>query len=124
MLLNFPRPGDLIQVARSEWYALKDGERLRVCETPGWIVHGREIYVTPRDEVRTFWGPDWGPPDGIRPMRMRTAGGPFKTVPLDELVGLQRTETVLDQFWHWHDRPRVGGGVSTVRSINVGFDIC
>ena len=40
----FPKPGDLILVTRSEWYALKDGEWLRVCEKPGWMKAGETDY--------------------------------------------------------------------------------
>lgn len=35
-----PIPGDLIVVDLSEWYALKDGERLRVCEPFDWMETG------------------------------------------------------------------------------------
>ena len=55
----YPLPGDLILVEQSDWYAIGDGELLRVCERPGWAIEGRDIYVAPRHEVRSFWGP-WG----------------------------------------------------------------
>lgn len=42
-----PIPGDLIIVEFSEWYALKDCERLRVCENCEWMDIGEEIYVLP-----------------------------------------------------------------------------
>ena len=34
---QFPKQGDPIIVDKSEWYALRDGERLRVSETAGWV---------------------------------------------------------------------------------------
>lgn len=77
-----PVPGDLIVVEHSGWYALADGELLRVCECDGWATPGRDIYVPPHHQVRTFWGPDFGPPDGIQPLTMSTSGGPFKTITL------------------------------------------
>ena len=110
METQFPRPGDLIQVVRSEWYALKDGQRLRVCEVPGWIDEGEAIYVTPRDGVRTFWGPFIGPPDGVKREYMSTSGGPFKTIPLTDADGLTSIGKELDWFWHWRDCFRAGGG--------------
>ena len=74
-----PEPGDLIQVEKSRWYALGDGERLRVCEPTGWMLMGEEIFVAPRANVSTFWGPNHGPPDGEKPEFMSTSGGPFRT---------------------------------------------
>jgi len=47
METQFPQPGDLILVEKSEWYALKPGQRLRVCEVTVWITEGEEIYVAP-----------------------------------------------------------------------------
>ena len=44
----YPKPGDLILVERSEWFAIQDGEFLRVCEEPDWVISGRDIYVAPR----------------------------------------------------------------------------
>ena len=75
--LRSPVPGDLIVVECSGWYALADGELLRVCECDGWATPGRDIYVAPRNQVRTFWGPEFGPPDGSQPLQMSTSGGPF-----------------------------------------------
>ena len=118
----FPKPGDLILVTRSEWYALKDGEWLRVCEKPGWMKAGEEVYVAPRQQVRTFWGPDNGPPDGIKPERMSTSGGPFKTVPIEELEGLKHGGSGIDVFWCWVDYPRAGGGME--RPVTVAIWRC
>lgn len=105
-----PIPGDLIIVEFSEWYALKDSEKLRVCENAGWIDEGEEILVAPRHQVNTFWGPDYGPPDGIKQLHMSTSGGPFKTVRVKALEGLQLIGEQEDTFWCWQDRPRAGGG--------------
>lgn len=117
MKRSIPLPGDLIQVAKSEWYALRDEGWLRVCEHPGWTKDGEELYVAPRFQVRTFWGPDFGPPDGVKPLRMSTSGGPFRTVRLTELEGLEPDEPAIDVFWCWQDRPRAAGGVE--RSVEV-----
>lgn len=106
-----PIPGDLIIVDMSEWYALKDGERLRVCEPFEWMETGEEIQVAPRHQVSTFWGPSFGEPDGYMPMHMSTSGGPFKTVKIKELEGLTLVEETEDTFWHWQDTPREAGGV-------------
>ena len=114
-----PQPGDLILVECSQWYALQDGELLRICEPAGWITSGREIYVAPRRQVRTFWGPDHGSPDGIQPLRMSTSGGPFKSITLDLIAPLERVERRLDQFWHWVDWPRAGGGWEYQREITL-----
>jgi len=122
MVRVIPKPGDLIQVVQSEWYALKDGEWLRVCERPGWVTSDEQIYVAPRFKVRTFWGPDSGPPDGFKPERMSTSGGPFRTVPMDEFEGLEYGGTGIDDFWHWVDYPRAGGGME--RRVSVGIWRC
>lgn len=106
-----PIPGDLIIVDISEWYALKDGERLRVCEPFDWMEVGEEIHFAPRHQVSTFWGPSFGEPDGYKPMHMSTSGGPFKTVKIKELEGLTLVEETEDTFWHWQDTPRAAGGV-------------
>ncbi|MBX3439813.1 MAG: hypothetical protein KF861_20150 [Planctomycetaceae bacterium] len=119
MATQFPQPGDLILVEKSEWYALKDGQRLRVCEVPGWITEGEAIYVAPRDRVRSFWGPAFGPPDDADAGAMSTSGGPFKTVPVEELAGLQAIGRELDWFWHWRDWPRAGGGVDYQKEVTV-----
>ena len=112
-----PVPGDLILVDKSEWYGLKDGELLRVCEQTGWGIPGRDIFVAPRHQVRSFWGPANGPPDGKTPVRISTSGGPFKTVTLRLIKGLVQIGTQLDEFWHWLDRPRSGGGVDYQREV-------
>ena len=114
-----PQPGDLILVERSGWYALQDGELLRVCECDGWATPGRDIYVAPRNQVRTFWGPNFGEPDGIKPICMSTSGGPFKTITLAIISPLERLRTQLDMFWRWQDRPRAGGGVEYQREVTV-----
>ena len=114
-----PAPGDLIVVECSAWYALADGELLRVCECAGWATPGRDIYVAPRNQVRTFWEPDFGPPDGNRPLQMSTSGGPFKTITLSLSEPLERLGTQLDTFWHWRDWPRAGGGVEYQREVTV-----
>ena len=116
---DFPQPGHLILVQRSEWYALADGEMLRVCEIPCWIENDSAIYVAPRRQVRTFWGPANGAPDGVKPMEMSTSGGPFKTVPAEELDGLEQHGTLRDSFWHWQDWPRAGGGVEYEREVTL-----
>lgn len=112
-----PHPGDLIQVGFSQWYALKDGENLRVCEPGGWVEQGEEILVAPRHQVNTFWGPSFGPPDGILPMHMSTSGGPFKTLKVRELEGLELIAETEDTFWHWADVPRAGGGVNRLEKV-------
>ena len=117
-----PRPGDLILVVRSEWSALKDGEWLRVCEQPYWTEDGKELNVAPRQQVRVFRGPDHGPPDGITPEHLRTSGGPFLTVGIEELVGLKRRCTATDIFWCWRDRPRAGDEMD--RPVNVTIWCC
>ena len=114
-----PKPGDLILVEKSEWYALKDGERLRVCEMPGWAEEGSHIYVAPRHDVRTFWGPDYGPPNGVSPERMSTSGGPFNTVKLESLEGLELIGTETDSFWRWKDWPRSGGGIERLETVDL-----
>ena len=116
---QIPIPGDLIMVDRSEWYALPHGQRLRVCESAGWVTPGDEIFVAPRNAVSTFWGPNYGPPDGIKPEYMSTSGGPFRTLKLRELVDLQIQGTEVDQFWCWRDQPRAGGGVARQVRVTV-----
>lgn len=106
-----PIPGDLIIVDVSEWYAIKDGERLRVCESNQWMEVGEEISVAPRHQVNTFWGPSHGPPDGYKPLEMSTSGGPFKLVKIKELHGLELVGEEEDTFWCWQDRPRAHGGM-------------
>lgn len=112
-----PIPGDLIIVEFSEWYALKDGEKLRVCENAGWIDEGEEILVAPRHQVNTFWGPDYGPPDGIKQLHMSTSGGPFKTVRIKALEGLELIDEEDDRFWCWQDRPRANGGMDRIVTV-------
>ena len=114
-----PIPGDLIIVEFSEWYALKDGERLRVCENCGWMDIGEEIYVAPRHQVDTFWGPDFGQPDGRKPETMSTSGGPFKTIKIKELVGIELIGTEEDRFWQWQDQPRAAGGMDRIVEVAV-----
>lgn len=114
-----PRCGDLIQVLRSEWYALKDGEWLRVCERPAWMQEEQAILVAPRHQVRTFWGPNIGPPDGIKPEQRSTSGGPFRTVHREHFQGLRFGGPGLDVFWCWNDVPRAGGGRERLMNINV-----
>ena len=114
-----PIPGDLIIVEFSEWYALKDGEKLRVCENCEWMDIGEELYVAPRQQVKTFWGPDFGHPDGRKPERMSTSGGPFKTIKINELVGIELIGTEEDLFWHWQDRPRAAGGMDRIVEVAV-----
>ena len=117
MLHELPNPGDLILVEKSEWYALSDGGRLRVCENVDWIARGEGLFVAPRHQVRTFWGPNHGLPDGNRPEQMSTSGGPFKTIMLSELDGLNRVGTVTDTFWCWQDYSRAGGGVERIVDV-------
>jgi hypothetical protein len=112
-----PIPGDLIIVDFSEWYALKDGERLRVCENCDWIEVGEELYIAPRHQVSTFWGPDYGPPDGYKPMEMSTSGGPFKTIKINVLIGLELIGEEEDHFWCWHDRPRAAGNMDRIVKV-------
>lgn len=116
---KLPRSGDLIQVLRSEWYASKDGEWLRVCERPGWIRDDQAILVAPRHQVRTFWGPNIGPPDGIKPEQMSTSGGPFRTIRREHLPGLRFEGPGMDVFWCWIDVPRAGGGRERTMNIDV-----
>jgi hypothetical protein len=114
-----PQPGDLILVELSEWYALPDGALLRVCEWAGWVTPGHDIYVAPRSQVRTFWGPDYGAPDGRKRMRMSTSGGPFRTITLSRVAPLERLGTRLDTFWRWLDRPRAGGGLEYQQEVTL-----
>ncbi len=114
-----PIPGDLIIVEFSEWYALKDGEKLRVCENYEWTEVGEELHVAPRHQVDTFWGPNYGPPDGYKPMAMSTSGGPFKLIRIKELEGLELIGEQEDRFWCWQDWPRAGGG--TDRMVKVAL---
>ncbi len=114
-----PIPGDIIIVEKSEWYALKDGERLRVCEHCEWVEVGEELCVAPRHQVTTFWGPDHGPPNGILPISMSTSGGPFKTVRIKDLEGLELIGEKEDVFWCWEDWPRAGGGID--RNVTVAL---
>ena len=92
MSYEIPMPGDLIDVGDSEWYAIRSGEQLRVCEQPGWASLGRDIFVVPRKQSKTFWGPSYGPPDGRKPETMSTSGGPFKTVTLVMVPKLELIE--------------------------------
>lgn len=116
---NLPEPGDLILVERSKWYALKDGEYLRVCEHARWVVRGRDLFVAPRKQVTTFWGPFSGPPGPSKSERMSTSGGPFKTITLKLLPPLERIGVQSDHFWQWRDFPRSGGGIEYQREITV-----
>jgi hypothetical protein len=113
-----PQPGDLILVERSEWYALQDGGLLRVCEWEPWTTKGRDIYVAPRHQVRTFWGPNSGAPDGLKPIYMSTSGGPFRTITLSQIAPLEPLGTRLDTFWRWLDRPRAAGGIEYQQEVN------
>lgn len=112
-----PHPGDLILVELSEWYALGDGEELRVCEHGGFIEEGVEIRLAPRRSVSTFWGPSFGPPGHGKPMHMSTSGGPFKTAKIKELEGLTLIGEGDDTFWHWEDSPKAGGGVERIERV-------
>ena len=114
-----PQPGDLILVVRSHWSALNDGEWLRVCEKPYWGQDGKVLNVAPRSQVRVFWGPDHGPPDGISPEHMSSSGGPFRTVRIEDLVGLKVRCTAVDKFWCWKDRPRQGGGMERPVTVTI-----
>ena len=98
---------------------MQDGELLRICENAGWATPGRDIFVAPRNQVRTFWGPNFGEPDGVKPVYMSTSGGPFKTITLSLVTPLERLRTQLDKFWRWRDWPRAGGGVEHQREVTV-----
>ena len=119
MTPSFPKPGDLILVAKSNWYGLPDGAYLRVCEQPGWSIRGRDIFVAPRAQVSTFWGPNYGPPGPDTRDHMSTSGGPFKTLTLKALPTLEYVGLQRDHFWHWQDWPRAGGGVTYEREVTV-----
>ncbi len=97
MKKKIPIPGDLIIVEKSEWYALSDGQRLRVCETGGWIDPNKAIYTVPRRQANTFWGPNHGFPDGIKPEYMSTSGGPFKSIPFENLDGIELVGKEVDR---------------------------
>lgn len=103
---SIPIPGDLIIVEFSEWYALKDYQKLRVCEHCGWHIVGEDLYVASQAQVSTFRGPANGPPDGEQPMKMSTSGGPFKTVKIRDLNGLKLIGVEEDASWCWQDQPR------------------
>ena len=107
-----PRPGDLILLHHSEWYAVPDGGVLRVCEEMGWAEPTRELVVAPRHRVTTFRGPFAGRWSRNTACRMSTSGGPFRKVAVDELRGLWRWGPVSDRFWRWQDVPRAGGGIA------------
>lgn len=116
---RYPIPGDLILVEQSEWYALKSGELLRVCEKPGWAITGRDIYVVPRSNANSFWGPDCGPPDGKKREKLSTSGGPFLTATLLLLPPLEFIEKRNDTFWCWKEWPLAGGGMDYEREVSV-----
>ena len=59
-------------------------------DTTAGSTPGRDIYVAPRNQVRTFWGPDFGSPDGDKPLHMSTSGGPFKSITLSLISPLER----------------------------------
>lgn len=42
--VKVPQPGDLIDVAKSEWYAVKDGDRVQVVE-PFWAPTRQEFTI-------------------------------------------------------------------------------
>ena len=69
--------------------------------------------------MRTFWGPEFGPPGGTKRLHMSTSGGPFKTITLSLIEPLERLGTQLDTFRHWRDWPRAGGGVEYQREVTV-----
>ena len=114
-----PVPGDLIIVDFSEWYALKDGEKLRVCEHGHCIEVGEELRVAPRHQVGTFWGPDDGSSDEPSDGFMSTSGGPFMTLRIKELEGLALIGQADDEFWCWKDTSRPGGGIP--RTVTVAL---
>ena len=116
---KFPSPGDLIIVDKCEWYGLTDGGKLRVCEKGGWIDEGTGILTAPRSRVNTFWGPDHGRPDGIKPEHMSTSGGPFKTILVGDLEGIELIGTEVDRFWCWLDRPRAAGGMDRMVEVSL-----
>ena len=119
MRKKFPVPGDLIIVDKSEWYGLPDGGKLRVCESGAWIDERSEIRTAPRSQVNTFWGLDHGQPDGIKPEHMSTSGGPFKSIPFEDLQGIELIGTEVDRFWCWVDRPRAAGGMDRIVEVRL-----
>lgn len=85
----------------------------------GWVEEGEELFVAPRQQIHTFWGPSFGPPNGIKPLEMSTSGGPFKTLKINELQGLELIGSEPDWFWCWKDRPRAGGGMRRLVEVAV-----
>lgn len=116
---DFPKPGDLIEVLESQWYGVKAGGLLRVCESTHLLDPQNQLFVAPRSQVKTFWGPDFGPPDGSSPMSMITSGGPFKTVQLEDLETIECVGQRYDTFWCWKDIPRPKGGMDHYVQVSV-----
>jgi hypothetical protein len=105
---EFPNPGDLIIVDRSDWLWLPSGNNLRVCEygEPSEYMDPQSgILTAPRSMVNTFWGPNVGLSDGIKTERMKSSGGPFKWIAFDDLDGIEKLGTVTDCFWCWAGVP-------------------
>lgn len=115
--VKVPQPGDLIDVAKSEWYAVKDGDRVQVVE-PFWAPTRQEFTICPVTECRSFWGPSRGPATYTEQDRMSTSGGPFKTLNVEDL-DLEYVGPVRHKFWCWKDIPRANGGEDYFREVSL-----
>ena len=111
-----PKPGDLIEVVASDWYALPDGGKLMVVEPGSWT-YPNEIYVVPRSGCSVFFGPNYGPPRPGTNSVMSTSGGPFRAVKIDN--AFERIGDVENKFWCWQDRPRAGGGMDYTMKVTL-----
>jgi hypothetical protein len=116
---DIPKPGDLIEVLESQWYGVQAGGMLRVCESTHLLDPENQLLIAPRSRVKTFWGPETGPPDGSCSLSMITSGGPFKTVQIEDLESITRIGQRYDTFWCWKDIPRPRGGMDHYVQVSV-----
>lgn len=113
-----PVPGDVVNVTRSEWYGLDDGEALQLCEGWPWLEDhaSSAIPVKGLHGGRSFWGRRTGNAGDTSPETMETSGGPF--VSFDTSL-LRWTGTTERTFWRWKDVPRADGSEHYTRTVNV-----
>lgn len=117
--VSIPKQGDLIDVEKSTWYAVRDGGRLMVCE-PMLIMgmYPGEFCVVPRGQCNVFYGPSRGPATLTDADVMSTSGGPFKTLHVRD-VELEYVGKTMNRFWCWQDYPRAGGGQTYEREVSL-----